>query len=290
MEILPITEKPYELVNDGEQLDLIFLGVGSAFAAKNRQTNFVLVKGGTAIFVDFGMTGPMALMEVLGLPVTDIEVVLPTHSHADHVGGFEAIGLMNRYVGMRFMNKPKVRCILSEEYQRVLWENSLRGGMEYNERDEKSGQKLDFVDFFDVVRPIWKARASREIFEVNYGGIRIELFRTKHIPEMSPSWEVSFVSFGLYLPDYRLFISGDTRFDTDLIEQYDDRSGVMFHDVQFFSGAVHAPLDELKTFPEGVTQKMWLMHYADNWEEQDISQFGGWAEAGKVYRFDPDDF
>jgi len=289
METLEIS-KPYDLSNDGEGLDLIFLGVGSAFAQKNYQTNFVLVKGGTAIFVDFGMTGPNALMDVLGLPVTDIEVVLPTHSHADHVGGFEGIGLMNRYVGIPFMKKPKVKCILSEEYQRILWENSLRGGMEYNERDEDTGQKLDFVDFFEVIRPQWKARSPREIFEVNYGGIRMELFRTKHIPEMSPSWEVSFVSFGLYLPDYRVFISGDTRFDTDLIEMYDDRSDVMFHDVQFFPGAVHAPLDELKTLPVGVTEKMFLMHYADNWKEQDIDQFAGWAQAGKVYRFDEDEF
>ncbi len=59
----------------------------------------------------------------------------------------------------------------------------------------------------------------------------------------------------------------------------------MFHDVQFFPGAVHAPLSELATLPAAMRDKMLLVHYADNWQEQDISGFAGWARQGVLYRF-----
>jgi ribonuclease BN (tRNA processing enzyme) len=284
----PSFSMPKPLTNDGS-LWIIFIGVGSAFAATKHQTNFLIIKGDKHIMVDFGMTGPVALQNTLGLKPTDIECVLPTHSHADHVGGLECLALMNRYVGMRFMKKPKMKMIIAEEYQRILWDRTLRGGLEDNEEDMETSKKLGFCDFFDVIRSKWKTHSPREIFEVDYEGIHLEIFRTKHIPEQSPSWEESFVSFGLFI-DNRVFVSGDTRFDKELIDLYADKAECMFHDVQFFPGAVHAPLAELKTLPAEIKRKMFLIHYADNWQQQDITDFNvgdikGWAEQGVVYDF-----
>ena len=269
------------LKNDGE-LQVFFLGVGSAFAQKNFQLNFLLIKGDTHILVDFGMTGPQALASTARLRPTDIEVILPTHSHADHIGGIECLGLMNRYVGQRVLGKDKLKMIIVEYYQRVLWDNSLRGGMEWNEKDKNTAQKLSFSDFFDVVRPKWKQHSPREKYEIEFGGIKLELFRTNHIPEQASSWEASFISYGMFVDDH-VFISCDSKFDIELIADYADRSSVMFHDVQFFPGAVHASLDELKTLPEDIKSKMYLMHYGDNYEEQDITGFAGFAEQGVIY-------
>jgi len=271
------------LTNDG-QLDIVFIGTGSAFAKQNRQTNFLVIKGDTHVMVDFGMTGPEALRNTAGLEPTDIGCILPTHSHSDHVGGIECLALMNRYVGQRFMKKPKLKIIITQEYERVLWDQTLRGGLEWNEESLDSGQKLCFRDFFDIIRPKWKIHQPREIFEVEYGDLKFELFRTKHIPEQSDNWEASFISYGLYFPDSQVFISGDTRFDLDLLKLYAD-ARYIFHDVQFFPGAVHAPLDDLKTLPDDVKERMHLIHYADNYGEQDISGFGGFAEQGTIYRF-----
>jgi len=264
------------------ELQIIFLGVGSAFAETLNQTNFLILKGNQHILVDFGMTGPAALKQV-GLKPTDIGVILPTHSHADHVGGIECLALMNRYVGQRLMAKPKLKMIITEEYQRILWDRTLRGGLEDNENPEGRGQKLGFVDFFDVIRPTWKTHQPREIFEVDFEDIHIELFRTMHIPEQSVDWEESFISYGLMI-DNKVFISGDTRFDPELIDLYKDAE-VMFHDVQFFPGAVHAPLKDLKTLPKEIKKKMYLIHYADNWTEQYIPGFAGFAESGVRYIF-----
>ena len=127
-------QAPLSLTNDGAR-EVFFIGVGSAFAKRNRQTNFLLIKGDTHIMVDLGATGPFALMETAGLKVTDLGALLPTHSHADHVGGIEELGLMSRYVGQKFMHRPKVQVIVNEEYQRILWDQTLRGGMEFNEQD-----------------------------------------------------------------------------------------------------------------------------------------------------------
>jgi ribonuclease BN (tRNA processing enzyme) len=274
--------RPVSLKSD--KLSLYFLGVGSAFALKNNQTNLLIVKGDKHVMVDFGMSGPRALSEVLGLKVTDIETVLPTHSHADHVGGFEGIALMNRYVGQRFMKKPKVQMIINEEYQRELWTHTLQGGLERNEECAK-GQKMQFTDYFDVVRPQWQANSPREIYAVDHGDIHLEIFRTNHIPEQSSDWESSFISYGMLI-DEQVFFSGDTKFDHTLIEMYEGRAKYFFHDVQFFPGAVHAPLADLKTIPGCVKQAMYLMHYSDDFEKQDISGFAGWARQGVGYVFD----
>lgn len=278
-----MTEKePLSLKNDG-QLQVFFIGVGSAFSNRHHQTNFLLIKGDHHIMVDFGMTGPLALKETAGLNPIDIECILPTHSHADHVGGIECLGLMNRYVGMKFMEKPMLKCIITEEYQRVLWDQALRGGMSWNEDALERAQS--FGDFFEVIRPKWKTQQPRETYELDYGPIHLEIFRTNHIPEMSNHWQASFLSYGLFVDD-RIFISVDTKFDLELINMYCDRSEVMFHDCQFFPGAVHAPLDDLKQLMPSVKDKMVLMHIADNFDQQDISDFPlGFAKQGHLYTF-----
>jgi ribonuclease BN (tRNA processing enzyme) len=286
MKIIRDFEKPLSLKNDG-QLQVFFLGVGSAFAQKHNQLNLLLIKGNSHVCVDFGMTGPRALTETSGLRPTDIEVILPTHSHADHIGGLECLALMNRYVGQRFMGKEKLKMIINDEYQRVLWTHSLQGGLEWNEKDIDTAQKLGFSDFFKVIKPTWKKSQPREIYEVTHGDIKIEMFRTNHIPEQSTEWEASFISYGLFVDDH-VFISMDTKFDKDLIDLYAGRSSIMYHDVQFFPGAVHAHLKDLKTLPDEIKKRMYLMHYADNYIDQDISDFAGWTEQGVIYSFEND--
>jgi ribonuclease BN (tRNA processing enzyme) len=281
MDILPAKPAGSQcLVNEG-RLEIVFIGVGTAFAEKNFQTNFLIIKGDRHVLVDFGMTGPAALKASMGLHPSDIDVVLPTHSHADHVGGIEALALVNRYVGQRIMGRPKLKLIVTEEYQRLLWDYTLRGGLEFNEAP--SGQRLQFGDFFDVIRPRWKTFQPREVHEVDVGPIHLEMFRTKHIPEQSKTWEASFVSYGLMI-DGRVFVSGDTRFDPDLLAMYKDAE-IFFHDAQFFPGAVHAPLADLRTLPADVKSRMRIIHYADNWATQDLGGIGGFAEQGLRYVF-----
>jgi len=88
-EVNPICKdgKPLSLKTDGH-LRLVFIGVGSAFAKRRRQSNMLLIQGDHHVLIDCGTQGPLALND-LGLSVRDVDCYLPTHSHADHIGGFE---------------------------------------------------------------------------------------------------------------------------------------------------------------------------------------------------------
>jgi hydroxyacylglutathione hydrolase len=281
-----IIEKPdgqLRLANDGN-LEVFFIGTGSAFAQEHYQTNFLIIKGERHVLVDFGTTGPIAFPTTTGCSLTDIETIFPTHSHFDHIGGIEHLALLNRYVGMTTQNRPKLKMVINEQYQRVLWEMTLRGGMEWNEVN-REGERLNFTDFFDIVRPTLKISSPREVWEVNYEGIHLEIFRTNHLPKQPFPWQQGFITYGLFV-DHRVFVSGDTVFDTELLNMYSDRAEYFFHDCSFMPNPVHACLSELRTLPDEIKKRMFLVHYPDNSHQHDISDFAGLTRQGYRYIFD----
>jgi len=292
------------LRQEDDRLRLFFIGVGSAFSRLHNQTNFLILKGEDHVLVDLGAKGPQALKDVAGLSVNDIRVTLATHSHADHIGGYEEMGILGRYLGVRKLGLPKPKMIVTEEYQRILWDCSLRGGMEWNEAlDEHGkpadttvlaggrrildavGRKLNFSDYFEPVRPLWMQMQPREKYEISVGSIRLEMFRTKHIPEQSPDWESSFWTCGLCI-DGRIFFSGDTRFDPELVDEYKDCEWFI-HDCQLHPGAVHAYYGELLDLPEPIRKRMMLVHYGDSWPDFKPKKdgFHGFMEQGVQYVF-----
>lgn len=284
LETVPIDPSvaPYPLKTDG-RLEIVFIGVGSMLAERPlRQTNFLICKGDTHIMVDFGRTAPEALFDATGVKMQDIRVMLPTHSHSDHVNGLSEYYTASRYFWQPFLKKPKPITILTEGYRPILWDSTLRGGLEHNE--EENGRRLSFKDFTDFVTPTWKKFEPREVVVVDFGGIDIEMFRTKHIPDSASGWEDSFVSYGLFV-DNHVFLSVDTRFDRGLLQMYERQASTMFHDVQFFPKGVHAPLEDFRYLPTFVKEKLFFMHYSNNYTDQHISEFAGWAEQGVRYIF-----
>jgi ribonuclease BN (tRNA processing enzyme) len=139
-------------------LRVVFLGVGSAFTKRNRQSNFLIIQGDHHVLVDCGTLGPLALDDV-GLSVNKVKCYLPTHSHADHIGGFEEVALVNRYIS-NSSNKPKM--IVPKEYQDLLWDKSLAGELNFvrQNRVSHSNWKI-FLIFF--VQKKWS------YLEDNYG-------------------------------------------------------------------------------------------------------------------------
>ena len=246
-----------ELSNNGD-LTLFALGVGSAFTKIKYQNNFFLIKNDQHILVDFGTRAPEALFK-LGLSVTDVQNVYITHSHADHIGGLEEIMLVGRYGA-----KKKTHIIIPKFYQDLLWNYSLKGGAAWNE-SKKRGY-LEFNDFWTSHRPREFKGMNRQAWEIEYKGFHLIFFRTMHYPDSSLSWKDSAHSTGIIV-DKRILFSGDTRFDPEMITDIDSLFDIeiIFHDVQFFSGGIHAPFSELKTLPEHIRAKTMLMHYPDNY-------------------------
>ncbi|MGA2142874.1 MAG: MBL fold metallo-hydrolase [Brevinematales bacterium] len=268
MKILELKNRKLSLTNSGK-LSLFFVGIGSAFAKRIYQTNLLIIKGDDHVLVDCGTRFSQALFE-LGHSITDIKTFLITHSHADHIGGLEEASLMGRYFA-----KKKPGMVITESYQDILWDMSLRGGCSFNE--ENKVQVLGFADFWDVIRPVRLENYPRETFEAVVGNINLKMFRTKHIPDSSKSWETSFWSCGLII-DEKVMFTSDTRYDEELIVAYDRlfKLESIFHDCQFFTGGVHASLDELNGLPQEIKAKTILVHYGDSWEtyEERAKEYG----------------
>jgi ribonuclease BN (tRNA processing enzyme) len=268
MKIIKLEEKKLALTNDGN-LELFFIGVGSAFTKRNYQTNLLIVKGKDHLLIDCGTKCSQAFYE-LGMPITDVSNFLITHSHADHIGGLEEVALMGKY-----MSRRKPNMVISETYQHILWDMSLRGGQAYNE--EEAGDILGFSDLWNITRPVWMGNFPRETYHVNVGSIECVMMRTKHIPDSSHDWQSSFWSCGLVF-DKKVMFTSDTRFDRDLVENFNSQFELeaIFHDCQFFTGGVHASIEELKEFSPEIKKKMYLTHYGDNWEqfEDKVKEYG----------------
>lgn len=275
------TKVPAPLKNDG-RLDLTFIGTGSAFSKKFFQNNVLVVKGESHLLVDCGSRTPEALSK-LGLSVGQIGNYLITHSHADHIGGLEEVMLVGRF-GL----KRKSVMVATDKLVKALWSMSLRGGASFNE--EKDGGYLEFDDFWDRIRPKPVRGADRELCVADVGGIEIRLFRTKHIPDTSPDWASSFLSYGLIL-DRRILFTSDTRYDPEMVSSLDEEYGfeAIFHDCQLFKGGVHASLDELAGLPRAIRERTRLMHYGDTIEDAlpriEKLGFAGIAEQWKTYSF-----
>ncbi|MFW5693700.1 MAG: MBL fold metallo-hydrolase [Alkalispirochaeta sp.] len=278
---MQVLDRSVTLENDG-QLWIYFLGCGSAFSRRHYQTNLLIVKGKDHLLVDCGTSCHRALRDA-GLALLDINDVMITHSHADHAGGLEELMLMNRYVA-----KKKPRIYITPRYQRILWNQSLRGGAEMNERHE--GKGLTFSDYWNVHRPLPVPHHTRDAHQFTVGDIKIRTFRTRHYPEQSESWEDAMYTVGLVV-DERVVFSGDTQFDADLIRDVEPKGGAehIFHDVQLFPGGIHASLEEVATLPEALHSRMSLVHYGDNFEDhqQRVNDLGfaGFVHQGKIYEF-----
>ncbi|WP_020613887.1 MBL fold metallo-hydrolase [Sediminispirochaeta bajacaliforniensis] len=253
-------QAPLSLSNDGA-LSLFFVGVGSAFSKVNYQTNILIIKGREHLLIDCGTRCGYAFTE-LGSNLADIDTMLITHSHADHIGGLEEALLMARYV-----RKRKISLILPVPYRRTLWNYSLKGGVAFNERH--NGKELRFSDVARLLTPKPMDMLGRQAYHYRFGSIDLKLLRTMHIPDNAESWKDSFWSTAVVIDD-RIFFSGDTRFDPKLVEEVETtfEPEIIFHDCQFFTGGVHAGIDELAILPAAVKKKMLLVHYGDDWEKQ----------------------
>ncbi|MCD9024282.1 MBL fold metallo-hydrolase [Cohnella silvisoli] len=220
-------------------LKIQMLGTGSAFAKVFNNNNALLTVDGLTLLVDCGITAPKALYE-LGYSFNDLDAILLTHIHADHIGGLEELAFQMKYI---FGRKPIL--FLADTLVETLWEHSLKGGLQQDETET-------LHDFFDV-RPLSVGQPHDLL-----PGLHVELIATRHIPNKA--------NYSLLFNDF-FFYSGDTVFDSDLLNSLvNDRDvRVIFHDCQLHPpGVVHACLSQLLTLPKAIQERVFLMHYGDD--------------------------
>ncbi len=266
------------LKNDGK-LSVFFLGTGSAFSKKYFQTNLLIVKGKDHVLIDCGSLCPVSI-EDFGLHITDIRNFYVTHSHADHIGGLEEVALKNYFISHK---RPSM--IITDEYKKILWEQSLQGGCAYGEtKDEHS---LTFDDYFLQIKPKKIAGGKFPLWEANIGSINLKFFRTVHLAGKNTRGKV-FHSTGVVIDDKVLF-SGDTKFNPEQLDFLCSKFNFecIFHDCQIRKGGVHASYDELKTLPADIKKKTYICHYDDllAQEKPKSEGFAGFVKRGYYYIF-----
>ncbi|MCR5605916.1 MAG: MBL fold metallo-hydrolase [Treponema sp.] len=271
---------PLKLTTSGD-LSLFFIGTGSAFSKKYFQNNVIFIKGDNHVLVDCGTLCPLALHSYQS-GISSIRNIFISHSHADHIGGLEEAALLGKYA-----TKVKPNMVITDEYKKILWEQSLKGGCAYGEKED--GQYLGFDDYFVQIKPEELKGMPRPTYHAKIGSIDLKMFRTMHIPGNASSWKDAFYSLGLIVDD-RIFFSADSKFDRELIDWVDSSFNIeyFFHDCQFYTGGVHAGYDELKTLPAEIKKRMYLCHYGDNANIKKPTDdgFAGFAKCGYFYNFD----
>lgn len=267
-----------ELKNDGH-LSLFFIGTGSAFSKKHFQNNLLVIKGEDHLLIDCGSLCPYAIEEY-GRKITDIRNFYLTHSHADHIGGMEEVALRNYY---EIRQRPKI--IITDEYKKILWNESLHGGCAYGETTD--GHSISFEDYFSQIKPVKIPGTKYPLLEANLGNINIKIFDTVHLTGINSKGR-HFHSTGIIIDD-RIVFSGDARFDYDKIMWMVKHFNIecIFHDSQRESGGVHAAYNDLKSLPEDVRGKTFLCHYSDTpaIKEPEKDGFLGYAKRAHYYNF-----
>lgn len=218
------------------------LGTGNAFAKKYYNTNSLWRTGSFTLMIDCGITAPRALYEA-NISINDLDAVLITHLHGDHVGGLEEIAFQSKF---KWNRKPLL--YVPEKLVEPLWEHSLKGGFD-------DASKPTLHDFFQV--RTMKEREPVRIAE----GLEVEIMQTDHVPGKD--------SYSLII-NRNIFFSADIKFDPQLLEHMHAKRQcrLFFHDCQLHGpGAVHTTLDELLTLPSDIQEKIYLMHYEDDMED-----------------------
>ena len=270
-----------ELTNDG-RLSLFFIGTGNAFAKTSFQTNLLVIKGNQHLLIDCGTLCSYAFENLYNGRIIDIQNLLLTHPHADHIGGVEEVALAGKYI-----TKRPVNLVITDEFKKCLWDESLKGGIQYSEEG-----KMTFDDYFNQMKPKLIQKKPFAMYEIDAFGMNLKIFRTRHVTTRKNSLKHSQISYGLIIDDKVLF-TADTQFNPSqlkfLLDKYKNIE-VIFHDcdIKGFSRGVHAAYDELVTLPAEIRAKTYLCHYSEavNTIDALVDGFAGLAKHWVYYDFD----
>ena len=230
----------------------VVLGVGDTFSEIYHPTSLLLMQGSFRLAIDCPDMYRRVLADarrVSGLPLdlADIDDVLLTHVHGDHMNGLEGVAFFKRFAQGR-----RLRLHGSPEVHDTVWPRRLSGSMSVL-YDGTAPRSLGYEDYFEPLVLPWGEPTRVGPFEVRTR-------RTKH-----------------HVPTSALLVRGDSgvigysadaAFDLDLVA-FLDQADVIVHETNL--GPSHTDLGDLLGLPERIRAKMHLVHYPDAYDPADAA-------------------
>lgn len=123
-------------------MELMALGVGDAFTARYYSTCAAVRSYGKTLLIDCPHPIRRAMADAGGtLDVGDLDAVIITHNHADHVSGVEPMLFFAHFVLGR-----KLPVLAHPEVLADLWTHHLQAGMQELLASDGSRHRLTFED------------------------------------------------------------------------------------------------------------------------------------------------
>lgn len=224
--------------------EVIVLGVGDTFSERLYPTCLLVRQGGFQLAIDCPDGYRRVLADAraqtgLKLDLADIDDVLLTHVHGDHMNGLEGAAFFKKFAQQR-----RLRLHASQEVHDVVWPQRLQGSMQVL-FDGAEARHYGYEDYFEPQVLPWQV-------PTRLGPFTVTLRRTRHhVPTSALLIEGE---------GGRLGYSADAAFEPELI-RFLDQADVIIHETNL--GPSHTDPAQLNALPAAVRDKMWLVHYPD---------------------------
>lgn len=230
-----------------DAFEVIVLGAGDTFTERHHTSSLLLCCCGVSLAVDCPDTYRSVLREASersgrALSLADIDQVLITHVHGDHMNGLEGVAFFKR-----FAEGKRLRLVTSPEVRASIWDERLKAPMGVL-WDGQRHRELTFDDYFEHVPLDWTK-------PITVGPFRIHARRTlHHVPTSALLVEAGGRTFGY---------SADTAFDPQLID-FLSAADLILHETNL--GPAHTPYESLAALPADLRARMRLIHYPDGFD------------------------
>ncbi len=229
------------------ELEIVVLGVGDTFSERHFGSSLLLRCGSFCLGIDCpdryrAVLQAAAERSGQALTLADIDHLLITHVHGDHMNGLEGVAFYKHFVERR-----RLKLVCAPEVREQIWEERLKASMSVL-FDGAEYRHQSFEDYFEHVPLPWDA-------PLTLGPLTVRARRTvHHVPTSALLVTAAGRTLGY---------SADTAFDPELIA-FLSAADLIIHETNF--GPAHTPYEKLAALPAQLRAKMRLIHYPDSFD------------------------